>query len=66
MEIKDIIAEQYGIPKFPEKTPEAMAFVPFQPYNAPIFSANQGLESGTMFPSLDKPFYGGKCGGSFD
>lgn len=66
LEIKDIIAEQYGIPKFPEKTPDAMAFVPFQQYNSPTYTPNQGLESGTMFPSLNKPFYGSKCGGSID
>ena len=66
LEISDIITEQYGIPKFPDKTPEAMAFVPFQQYNSPIYSANQGLESGTMFPALNKPFYGSKCGGNND
>ena len=38
-----------------------MAYVPFQQADR-IYSAEQGLSNGTMFPVLDKPFIG--CGGS--
>lgn len=62
LEFTEIIKEQYGISKFPEKTPEAMAYVPFQSENAPTYSPVQGFASGTMYPSLNKPFYGSKCG----
>ncbi|MCQ2514426.1 MAG: spore coat associated protein CotJA [Ruminococcus sp.] len=62
MEIKDFIMEQYGLPPFPRKTPEAMAYVPFQSYSTATYTPSHGLESGTMFPTLDKPFYGSKCG----
>lgn len=62
LEFTEIIKEQYGISRFPENTPEAMAYVPFQPENAPTYSPMQGFESGTMFPTLNKPFHGSKCG----
>lgn len=66
MEITEIIKQQYGISKLPENPVEAMAYVPFQPENAKTYSPAQGFASGTMFPSLDKPFYGSKCGGKND
>lgn len=66
LEIKDIIEEQYGLSAFPEKTSEAMAYVQFQMNNAPTYSPTQGFVSGTMFPSLNKPFYGSKCGAQSD
>lgn len=62
MELTEIIKEQYGISKFPENVSEAMAYVPFQPENSATYTPMQGFASGTMFPSLNKPFYGGKCG----
>ena len=66
MELTEIIKEQYGLSRFPEKTSEAMVYVPFQPDNAPTYSPMQGFASGTMYPSLNKPFYGGKCGAHSD
>ena len=66
MELNEIIKEQYGLPRFPEKTSEAMAYVPFQPDNAPTYSPMQGFASGTMHPTLNKPFYGSKCGAHND
>ncbi len=36
----------------------AMAYVPFQQYNT-IYAPEKGLEVGTIFPELDKPFLGG-------
>lgn len=66
MELTEIIKEQYGLSRFPEKTSEAMAYVPFQPDNAPTYSPMQGFASGTMYPTLNKPFYGSKCGAHSD
>lgn len=66
LEIKDIINEHYGLSKFPEKTSEAMAYVPFQMNNAETYPPTQGFSAGTMFPTLNKPFYGSKCGGHND
>lgn len=62
MEINDLINEQYGISQFPDKVSEAMAYVPFQMNNAKTFTPAQGFVCGTMYPSLNKPFYGSKCG----
>lgn len=61
-----MITEQYGISRLPETTMEAMAYVPFQKNNAPTYTPAQGFTAGTMFPTLNKPFYGSKCGGSYD
>ncbi len=36
----------------------AMAYVPFQQYNT-TYAPEKGLEMGTIFPELDKPFLGG-------
>lgn len=36
----------------------AMAYVPFQQWSANLHSAEQALAAGTLFPVLDKPFYG--------
>lgn len=35
----------------------AMAYVPYQQFNT-VYAAEKGLDSGTIFPELDKPFYG--------
>ncbi|MEE1219462.1 MAG: spore coat associated protein CotJA [Ruminococcus sp.] len=43
-----------------------MAYVKFQPENAATYSPTQGFASGTMYPTLNKPFYGGKCGVHYD
>ena len=43
---------------FPKNTPEAMAYVPFQQFGQ-IYPPESGLERGTIFPELDKPFLGG-------
>lgn len=64
--LKKIISQQYGIPCLPKRTSEAMAYVPFQQFDSPTYSPLQGLESGTMFPVLNKPFYGKKCGEGLD
>ena len=60
--IKDIM-HSYGIRPFPEKTVEAMAYVPFQPNGAETYTPVRGFEAGTMYPALDKPWYGSACRG---
>ncbi|WP_444658322.1 spore coat associated protein CotJA [Caproiciproducens sp. R2] len=37
----------------------AMAYVPFQQFNS-TYTPEKGLEMGTIFPELDKPFLGGR------
>jgi len=38
----------------------AMAYIPFQQFNKnTIYVPEKGLENGTIFPELDKPFHGG-------
>ncbi len=66
MKLKDIIDQQYGLSKFPGETPYAMAYVPYQALATDIYSADHGFAMGTMYPNLDKPFYGSKCGDSND
>ena len=42
---------------FPAETPVGMCYVPFQQWETP-YAENVALERGTIFPSLDLPFYG--------
>ncbi len=53
-------AMEYGISPLPEDPVVAMAYVPYQNCDK-LFSAEQGVVMGTMFPILNKPFTG--CGG---
>ncbi len=43
--------------KFPEETPLAMCYVPWQNFNS-VYSENTALEKGTVFPDLYFPFMG--------
>lgn len=43
--------------KFPENTPLAMAYVPFQEWETP-YDDNVAFNRGTVFPALDLPFIG--------
>lgn len=43
---------------FPQNTPVAMAYIPFQQFGQ-LYPPEKGLERGTIFPDLDKPFLGG-------
>jgi hypothetical protein len=43
-----------------------MAYVPFQSEKTKVFSPDQGFMLGTMYPALNKPFYGKKCGDADD
>ena len=40
----------------------AMAYVPFQQWSSNLHSAERALDAGTLFPVLDKPFYGRRGG----
>ncbi|MDE6592830.1 MAG: spore coat associated protein CotJA [Oscillospiraceae bacterium] len=43
--------------RFPEETPLAMAYVPYQQWDN-TYPENTALEKGTIFPCLDFPFLG--------
>lgn len=49
-----------AISEFPENTPLAMAYVPFQG-KSEMYSCEKALMRGTLFPCLDKPFMMGCC-----
>lgn len=66
MDLKDMAERHYGLSKLPQNPVAAMAYVPFQEYNSEIFTPAQGFALGTMYPELNKPFYGSKCGGKDD
>ncbi len=49
-----------AVSPFPEKTPIAMAYVPYQQWSD-IYQEDTALQRGTIFPELDLPFGGGDC-----
>ena len=49
--------DKCNIPK--AKCSLAMAYVPFQQWGQ-IYEPERALDAGTLFPDLDKPFYGKK------
>ncbi|MDD2268209.1 MAG: spore coat associated protein CotJA [Eubacteriales bacterium] len=46
----------------PKNVSLAMAYVPFQMWSDDLYDLEQGLERGTIFPELFKPFLGGRGG----
>ncbi len=46
----------------PDDTVVAMAYVPFQT-ELVTYTSEEALCNGTLFPELNKKFYGGKCCG---
>ena len=46
----------------PENPCPTMAYVPYQQWSASLHSAERALDAGTLFPVLDKPFYGKRGG----
>ncbi len=46
----------------PTNTVLAIAYVPFQT-ELMTYTSKEALNNGTLFPELDKKFYGGKCCG---
>lgn len=62
--IKELQNSDFFIRPLPKSTALAMAYVPFQ--NAvKLYSPEQGIQAGTLFPELNKPFLGAdKNGGN--
>ncbi len=54
---KKITTENMNISPIPENASVTMAYVPYQEDDQ-IYSPEQGISCGTMFPVLDKPFNG--------
>ena len=50
------------MPELPTDVVVAMAYVPFQT-ELVTYTSSEALSNGTLFPELDKKFYGGKCCG---
>ena len=46
-----------GITPLPKDPQVAMAYIPFQQLGS-VYTAERALDAGTLFPELDKPFYG--------
>ena len=46
-----------SISPLPKNPKVAMAYVPFQQLGS-VYPAEKALDAGTLFPELDKPFYG--------
>ncbi len=46
-----------GITLLPKDPQVAMAYIPFQQLGS-VYTAERALDAGTLFPELDKPFYG--------
>ena len=50
MDIINTVISRYATSKFPEKTPPAMAYVPFQESNPKTYTPFQSLDAGTVIP----------------
>lgn len=51
-----------NLPQMPENTVVTMAYVPMQT-DLSTYPCNEALNNGTLFPELNKRFFGGKCNG---
>lgn len=51
-------ANSADMSRFPQNTPLAMAYVPFQQWGQ-VNDESEALDRGTLFPDLDFPFTGG-------
>ena len=61
-DILSIAERQYGITTpLPEDYTVAMAYIPYQ-QKGRLYSAEQGINEGMLFPELNKPFCCGKDG----
>ncbi|MDD6488557.1 MAG: spore coat associated protein CotJA [Clostridia bacterium] len=53
--IRELQNSEFFVQPLPKNTVVAMAYVPYQ--NAKkLYSAEHGIQMGTMFPELNKPF----------
>lgn len=56
--IKELQKSDFFVRPLPKDTVVAMAYIPFQ--NATkLYSPEHGIQTGTMFPELNKPFMPG-------
>ncbi len=60
MEQKECMCIGKEMSHLPEKTVVAMAYVPFQT-DLMTYPSEEAFCKGTLFPVLNKEFYGGKC-----
>lgn len=54
---KDMCNSDLQRSRMPEDATLTMAYVPFQDFEEP-YETLIGFDKGTIFPALDKPFYG--------
>lgn len=47
-----------GLSPLPKDPVPGMAYVPFQQWGEELHPMERALDAGTLFPVLDKPFYG--------
>lgn len=47
------------LPAFPKAYSATMAYIPFQ-QDTSTYDIEKALDIGTLYPELDKPFYGGR------
>ena len=63
--IKEMLNSDFFIQPLPKDTAVTMAYVPYQ--NAgKLYSPEQAICMGTLFPELDKPFDPGKASGGME
>lgn len=55
----------FPLPSFPEDYAVAMAYIPYQ-QDAKSYDAEKALARGTLFPVLDKPFWGKRGAAAYD
>lgn len=63
--IKELQNSEFFIRPLPEDTTVTMAYVPYQNAGR-LYSPEQAICSGTLFPELDKPFAPDCTGGGMD
>ena len=66
MDIIKTAMEDYGLSPLPDNPTPTMAYIPFHQHNSKTYFPAQALEAGTVYPVLDKPFFGSKCMGGKD
>lgn len=54
--------QEYRSEDYLDKYPLAMAYVPWQHFNKIYENLEEAYCKGTIFPELDKPFTGRRCG----
>ena len=58
-EIEGMACGLYDTPTpLPKDPVPGMAYVPYQQWSSQLLSPERALDAGTLFPILDKPFYG--------